>query len=127
MLADFDFADRRMSESGALLMLWIQLVPLTFLWVSFWIFLRGLPEAGAMIGAVVSVAIITGAAGLPVSHELFHRPEWISRFAGAPISTAFLFNYVELEHNRSHHIETSSALDVDTPPRGMSVCAGPHE
>ena len=121
VMRDFDFAHREMSKSGALFMLWIQLIPLTFLWVCFWLFLRGRPEIGALVGAIVSVAIITGAAGLPVSHELFHRPEWISRFVGALISTAFLFNYVELEHNRSHHIETSSALDVDTPPRGMSV------
>jgi fatty acid desaturase len=121
VLNDFDFSERRMSEPGALFMLWIQLIPLAFLWIAYWRLLSARPDALTLAGAMLSVAIITAAVGLPVAHELFHRSEWISRFAGGVIGTLFFFNYVELEHNRSHHIETSSALDVDTPPRGMSV------
>lgn len=120
-LMEFDFNERQMNTAGALFMLWIQLLPVAFLWWCFWQFLRidhGLIE---LSGAILSVAIITAAAGLPTAHELFHRNEWISRFAGSAATTLLMSTYIDLEHVKSHHIETDTEADVDTPPRGMAV------
>lgn len=121
IVMDFDYADRRMSEHGALFMLWIQLLPTVFLWVAFWRLLQDRPDFMSLLGGIVSTSIITAACALPVAHELFHRPRPVSRFAGAVMTTLMLFNYIELEHNKSHHIETSSVLDVDTPRRGEAL------
>lgn len=121
MLMDFDFSSRRMGTTGALFMLFVQVIPLTFLWVAYWIFTSRHPEPLEIIGAITSMAIITAAVGLPIGHEMFHRSEPVSRILGAVFTNLFLFNYIELEHNKSHHVETSSALDVDTPHRGESV------
>lgn len=121
MPMDFDFSTRRMSAKGAMFMLFIQVIPLTFLWIAYWLFTRTHPAMFEIIGAVTSMAIITAAVGLPIGHEMFHRSEGISRALGAAFTNLFMFNYIELEHNKSHHVETSSALDVDTPYRGESV------
>lgn len=120
-LLDFDFSARRMSTAGALFMLWIQLLPLALLWGIYWRFLAAGPSGLELVGAIVSMAIITAAVGLPVAHELFHRQEWLSRFAGSAAATVLLSTYIDLEHVKSHHIETDTVHDVDTPPRGMSV------
>lgn len=120
-LMDFDYAARRMKPAGALFMAWIQLIPFAAIWVCFWLFLAGPYDALSLSGAVISTAVISAACGLPVGHELFHRAEGVSRFAGALITNVMLCNYVELEHNRGHHIETSSVLDVDTPRRGEAL------
>ncbi|GAB4353578.1 MAG: alkane 1-monooxygenase AlkB1 [Immundisolibacter sp.] len=120
-LLDFDFSERRMGAGGALAMLWIQFLPLGFLFWAYWQFLAAGPGLGQLVGAILSVAVITAAAGLPMAHELFHRSEWISRFAGSAAATLLLATYIDLEHVKSHHVETDTEADVDTPPRGMSV------
>lgn len=120
-LLDFDFSARRMGTAGALFMLWIQLLPLAFLCWAYWHFLASAPGARELTGAILSMAFITAAGGLPMAHELFHRSEWISRFAGSAAATLLLSTYIDLEHVKSHHIETDTEADVDTPPRGMSV------
>nr|ART36794.1 D435 [uncultured bacterium] len=121
ILMGFDFTARRMSTAGALFMLYIQAIPITFLWVAYWIFVSRHPGTLEVAGAMISMAIITAAVGLPIAHEMFHRSETLSRFLGGLFSNLFLASYLELEHNKSHHVETSSALDVDTPRRGESV------
>ncbi len=121
ILMNFDFSTRRMSTAGALFMLFVQIAPISFLWVAYWIFLSRHPDNAEVVGAIVSMAIITAAVGLPIGHEMFHRPEPVSRFLGGVLSNLFLTSYIELEHNKNHHVETSSALDVDTPRRGEAV------
>ena len=121
ILMDFDFSVRRMSTPGALFMLFFQIVPIAFLWVAYWIFVSRHPGVVEIIGAITSMAIITAAVGLPIGHEMFHRSEPVSRFLGGVLSNLFLTSYIELEHNKNHHVETSSALDVDTPRRGEAV------
>jgi len=121
MMMDFDFSTRRMQTPGALFMLYIQIIPIGFLWVAYWIFVSSQPGLIEIAGAITSMSIITAAVGLPVGHEMFHRSEPVSRFFGSVLSNLFFASYIELEHTKSHHIETSSALDIDTPYRGESV------
>jgi len=120
-LMDFDHNERQMNTAGALFMLWFQLLPVAFLWGCYWQFLHLAPSGFELYGAVISMAVITAAAGLPMAHELFHRNEWISRFAGSAATTLLMSTYIDLEHVNSHHIETNTEADIDTPPRGMSV------
>ncbi len=120
-LMDFDHNERQMTTAGALFMLWIQLLPVAFLWWCYWQLLSAGPVGGELLGAIFSVAVITAAAGLPMAHELFHRNEWISRFAGSAATTLLMSTYIDLEHVKSHHIETDTEADIDTPPRGMAV------
>lgn len=121
MLMDFDFSERRMEAAGALFMLFVQLIPIAFLWIAYWLFLSAHPDIWETVGAVISVGVITAAVGLPVGHEMFHRSEPISRFFGSLVTSLLFSSYVDLEHRKSHHVETSSVRDVDTPRRGESV------
>lgn len=89
MLMNFDFSSRRMGTAGALFMLFVQVIPLTFLWVAYWIFTSRHPEPLEIIGAIASMAIITAAVGLPIGHEMFHRSEPVSRILVLYLPTCF--------------------------------------
>lgn len=116
-----DFRIRKMSDSGAIFMLYIQLIPWLLLWYGLWIFLKTDYVWWQWLGAVLTVALITAAVGLPVAHELFHRHDRLSRFVGNMFAVTLMAGDVEMEHRLGHHIETSSLKDVDTPYRGESV------
>ena len=118
-----DLRKRDMRPAGALFMLYIQLIPWLFLWYGLWWFLQTDYQWWEWLGTIISVAGITAAVGLPISHELFHRHESISRFVGDLFAVTLISGDVELEHRKGHHIETSTINDIDTPYRGESVYA----
>ncbi len=67
-----DFSVRKMSDAGAVFMLYLQLIPWVFLWYALWMFLGTDYSWFAWVGAVLSTALRTAAVGLPIAHELFH-------------------------------------------------------
>ncbi|MBQ0798839.1 MAG: fatty acid desaturase [Porticoccaceae bacterium] len=116
-----DMRLRNMGTFSGLFMLYIQFIPWIFMWYALWHFLTAPYVWWEWLGTFLSISTITAAVGLPVAHELFHRHDNVSRFIGNLFAVTLMAGDVEKEHRIGHHIETSSATDVDTPYRGESV------
>lgn len=111
----------KMSDFSGMLILYLQLIAPVFLWYSLWVFLGTDYTWLEWTGASLSTSLITAAVGLPIAHELFHKNGKIPRFLGNLLGVTLMAGDIEMEHKIGHHIETSSALDVDTPYRGENL------
>lgn len=74
----------------------------------------------AILGAVVSVGLITGPAVGAFGHELMHRSTRAEWWLGQALLLNCLYTALAVEHVHGHHRDVGTAADVASAPRGTS-------
>ena len=81
----------------------------------------GWPTVIALIGGIASLVWLSAAPNVPVMHELWHRRDTFSRYAGK-FMTAFLADlHRDIPHTDTHHLHLGTPEDADTAYRGENV------
>lgn len=89
------------------------LVVITSEWLSPW-------EA---VGLTISIAVLAGAGGITIAHELVHRKEAVPRHMGWGLMISVLYGHWALEHVRGHHMRVATREDPATSRYGETVYA----
>jgi len=83
------------------------------------------PPSGPLewAGLAFSVAIVTGAGGITIAHELMHRPSTKQRALAEVQMTLVLYAHFTVEHVLGHHRIVGLRADPATARRGETVFA----
>jgi len=80
-------------------------------------------SAGALIGFVWSVGLITGGLGITVAHELGHRLGRWERWVSKLLLGSVCYVHFQIEHNKGHHSTVATPHDPATARFGESFYA----
>lgn len=75
----------------------------------------------ALLGAIVSVGIVSGALAINVAHELGHRPNRRDQRVAKLLLATSLYHHFFVEHNRGHHARVATPEDPATAVEGEGL------
>lgn len=74
-----------------------------------------------MIGGTLSVAWLGVIAGVPTTHELYHKQGVLQQFIGIYSQVIYLDSSRNIAHMVGHHLDVGTEADSDTAKRGTSL------
>lgn len=74
-----------------------------------------------VVGSVVGLAWLSVVPMVPVSHELYHYRNSLSRFVGQVAQLCYFDVTRDIAHVMGHHIDVATAPDSDTADRGLNL------
>ncbi len=75
----------------------------------------------SLIGAAVSAGVVQSVMGLNVAHELGHHKQRIHRVMAQVGLSISMYQHYSIDHNRGHHKNVATPLDLSSAPKGMSL------
>lgn len=94
---------------------------------SLWVFFNSLHQVQIsnidIAGRVISMALLCGAFGINVAHELGHRVNKVEQLFAKMLLLTSLYMHFFIEHNKGHHKHVATPHDPSTAKYNQSVYA----